>query len=41
MPTKTGNTQRELVRDILQDALSRPEEISLDGLVDEIMEAAV
>lgn len=39
MPTKTGNP-RDKVREIVQDALSRPEEMSLDGLVDEIMEAA-
>ena len=39
MPTKTGNP-RDRVREIVQDALSRPEEMSLDGLVDEIMDAA-
>ena len=39
MPTKTGNP-RDKVREIVQDALSRPEDMSLDGLVDEIMEAA-
>lgn len=40
MPTKTGTNPRDRIREIVLDALSRPEEMSLDGLVDEIMEAA-
>jgi len=40
MPTKTGTNPRDRVREIVRDALSRPDEMSLDGLVDEIMEAA-
>jgi len=39
MPTKTG-TPKDRVREIVQDALSRPDEMSLEGLVDEIMDAA-
>jgi len=39
MPTKTG-TPKDKVREIVRDALSRPEDMSLEGLVDEIMEAA-
>ena len=40
MPTKTETNPRDKVREIVQDALSRPEEMSPEGLVDEIMEAA-
>ena len=39
MPATMGNP-RDKVREIGQEALSRREEMSLDGLVDEIMEAA-
>jgi len=40
MPTKTGTNPRDRIREIVLDALSRPDEMSLEGLVDEIMEAA-
>ena len=39
MPTKTG-TPKDKVREIVQDALSRPEDMSLEDLVNEIMEAS-